>query len=98
MKVLRKPVRLAIQELSHESAPFISGLLTQIDPHIPIEALELGQAAGNQRLIGYACCWLSMTCSDLGLFDEGLELAERGVEIAGLLESDHYLYFKSIFL
>jgi class 3 adenylate cyclase len=60
------------------------------------EALELGQAAEDQRLIGYACCWLSMTCSDLGLFGEGLELAERGVEIAKLLESDHYLYFKSL--
>ena len=58
--------------------------------------LKLGQAAEDQRLIGYACCWLSMTCSDLGLFSEGLELAERGVEIASLLESDHYLYFKSM--
>jgi len=60
------------------------------------EALELGQAAEDQRLIGYACCWLSMTCSDLGLFDEALELAERGHEVAMLLESDHYLYFKSL--
>jgi class 3 adenylate cyclase/tetratricopeptide (TPR) repeat protein len=60
------------------------------------EALELGQAAEDQRLTGYACCWLSMTCSDLGLFDEALELAERGHEVARLLESDHYLYFKSL--
>jgi len=60
------------------------------------EALELGQAAEDQRLIGYACCWLSMTCSDLGLLDEALELAERGHEVARLLGSDHYLYFKSL--
>jgi len=60
------------------------------------EALELGQATGDQKLIGYACCWLSITCSDLGLFDEALELAEKGYEIAELLDSDHYLYFKSL--
>ena len=60
------------------------------------KALELGQAAEDQKLIGYACCWLSMTCSDLGLLDEALVLAERGHEVARLLGSDHYLYFKSL--
>jgi len=60
------------------------------------KALELGQAAEDQKLIGYACCWLSMTCSDLGLLDEALELAERGHGVARLLGSDHYLYFKSL--
>jgi class 3 adenylate cyclase/tetratricopeptide (TPR) repeat protein len=60
------------------------------------EALELGHASEDQKLIGYACCWLSMTCSDLGLLDEALELAERGHEVARQLGSDHYLYFKSL--
>jgi len=60
------------------------------------EALELGQAAEDQKLTGYACCWLSFICSDLGLFEEALDLAERGHEIARFLESDHYLYFKSM--
>ncbi|CAB1057260.1 Adenylate cyclase (EC / Guanylate cyclase (EC [Olavius sp. associated proteobacterium Delta 1] len=64
--------------------------------HYLREALELGHASEDQELIGYACCWLSMTCSDLGLLDEALELAERGREVARLLGSDHYLYFKSL--
>jgi len=59
------------------------------------KALEIGKTVGDQMLIGYASCWLSSTCSDLGLFDEALDLAEKSYEIARLLESDHYLYFKS---
>ncbi|MFC1876851.1 adenylate/guanylate cyclase domain-containing protein [Thermodesulfobacteriota bacterium] len=59
-------------------------------------ALKLGEEAKDQRLIGYACCWLSITCADLGLFDEALGLAEKGIEIAERLGSDHYLYFKSM--
>jgi len=60
------------------------------------KALELGEKTEDQRLAGYACCWLSMTCSDLGLFDEALELATKAHETAKVLDSDHYLFFKSI--
>ena len=60
------------------------------------DALKLGEATGDQRLIGYASMWLSLTCSDLGLLDEALILAEKGIKIAGQMDSDHYLYFKSL--
>ena len=64
--------------------------------HYLREALDLGRTADDQRLISYACSGLSMACSDLGLFEEALELAERGHEIARQLKADHYLYFKSL--
>ena len=60
------------------------------------KALEIGKTAGDQMLIGYASCWLSLTCSDLGLLDEALSLATKAHEIAKLLDSDHYLFFKSL--
>ena len=59
------------------------------------KALALGEEMDDQRLTGYACCWLSLTCTDLGRLDEALELAKRALEIAKILDSDHYLFFKS---
>ena len=59
-------------------------------------ALELGEAIGNQQVIGYACTWLNWTCSDLGLFDKAIVFGEKAQEIAKILESDHYLFFKSL--
>ena len=60
------------------------------------KALELGEASRDKRLIGYAACWLSMIYSDLGLFDKALAFADKSIEIAKQLDSDHYLYFKSL--
>ncbi len=60
------------------------------------KALETGKTTGDQTLIGYASCWLSGTCSALGLFEEAMDLATRAHEIAKLLDSDHYLFFKSL--
>jgi class 3 adenylate cyclase/tetratricopeptide (TPR) repeat protein len=59
-------------------------------------ALELGEEIGNQQVIGYACTWLSWTCSDLALFDEAIHFGEKAQEISRILTSDHYLFFKSL--
>jgi class 3 adenylate cyclase/tetratricopeptide (TPR) repeat protein len=60
------------------------------------KALEIGEKLENKKIIGYACTWLTWTCCDLCLFDEAIHYGTRAQGIAKLVESDHYLYFKSL--
>jgi class 3 adenylate cyclase/tetratricopeptide (TPR) repeat protein len=60
------------------------------------KALKLGQSAGDQKVVGYACTWLPWTCAELGLFAEGIGYGERAQEIAKSYPSDQYLFFKSL--
>ena len=60
------------------------------------QALTLGEEAGNERVIAYACTWLGMTCASLCRFGEGVPLAERAHKIAAGFPEDDYLYFKSL--
>jgi class 3 adenylate cyclase/tetratricopeptide (TPR) repeat protein len=60
------------------------------------KALKLGEEIEDQQVIGYACAWLTYTCADLGLLDEAILFGERAQEICRSLESDRYLYFKSL--
>jgi class 3 adenylate cyclase/tetratricopeptide (TPR) repeat protein len=59
-------------------------------------ALEIGEEIGDQRIIGYACSWLTWTCAGFGLLDEAIIHGERAQKISKSIESDHYLYFKSL--
>jgi tetratricopeptide (TPR) repeat protein len=59
-------------------------------------ALELGENSGNQKVVGYACTWLTWACAELGLFAEGISFGERGRKIAKSFPSDQYLFFKSL--
>lgn len=59
-------------------------------------ALELGEEIGNHQVIGYACAWLTWTCADWGLLDEAIVFGGKAQEIARILDSDHYLFFKSL--
>jgi len=61
------------------------------------KGLELGEQAGNQKVVGYACTWLTFTCGQLGLFDEGVNFGERAQKIAESFPSDQYLFFKSLY-
>ncbi len=60
------------------------------------KALKIGEEIENQQVIGYACTWLTWTCADFGLLDEAIIYGERAQEISRFLESDNYLYFKSL--
>jgi len=60
------------------------------------KALDIGEEIRDQQVIGYACAWLTWTCADLGLLDEAITYGERAQEISRSLESDQYLYFKSL--
>ena len=41
------------------------------------KAISLGEAEGDQKVIGYACAWLIWTCADMGLFAEGINFGKR---------------------
>ncbi len=60
------------------------------------KGLELGQSADSQKVVGYACAWLTFTCADLGLFAKGVSYGERAQKIAESFPSDQYLFFKSL--
>ncbi|MFC1896328.1 AAA family ATPase [Thermodesulfobacteriota bacterium] len=59
-------------------------------------ALELGENSGNQKVVGYACTWLTWVCGELGFFDDGIGFGERAQKIAESFPSDQYLFFKSL--
>jgi class 3 adenylate cyclase/tetratricopeptide (TPR) repeat protein len=60
------------------------------------KALSIGEDIGNKQVIGYACTWLVWTCARLGLLDDAVVYGEKAQEISRMLETDHYLYFKSL--
>ena len=59
-------------------------------------ALKIGEETENQQVIIYACSWLTWTCGELGLLDQGINFGERALQLAGLYPSDQYFYFKSL--
>ena len=62
------------------------------------KSLRLGEKINNKQIIGYACTWLAFTYAELGLLgEEAISFGKRGQDIAEILDSDHYLYFKSLF-
>jgi tetratricopeptide (TPR) repeat protein len=60
------------------------------------KAIQIGEEIKNQKIIGYGCTWICWTCAELGLFDEAIMHGERAQKIANILNSDQYLYFKSL--
>jgi class 3 adenylate cyclase/tetratricopeptide (TPR) repeat protein len=62
------------------------------------KSLEIGEQIDNKQVIGYACGLLAFTYAELGLLgDEAIGFGKRGEAIAKILESDHYLYFKTLY-
>ena len=60
------------------------------------KGLKLGEDTGNQKLVGYACAWLTYSCAEQGLFDEGIGHGERAQKLAELFPTDQYLFFISL--
>jgi tetratricopeptide (TPR) repeat protein len=61
-----------------------------------LRSIEIGECTGDQKVIGYACTWLSWACGWQGLFDEGITYGLRAQQISESFPSDQYLYFKSL--
>ena len=60
------------------------------------KSLEIGEATGDDRTVGYACTWMSMTCSDLGFLDDALIHGKRANEISKRIRFDPFLYLSSL--
>ena len=54
--------------------------------------LQLGEEMEDDKVIGYACAWLSWNASELGLLDRGVAYGERALEISRKIESDRELF------
>jgi class 3 adenylate cyclase/tetratricopeptide (TPR) repeat protein len=61
-----------------------------------LKALKMGEETKDQKVIAYACTWLSWTCADLGALEEAILYGERAQEISKHIPSDQYLFFKSL--
>jgi len=59
-------------------------------------ASKIGEGIQNQKIVGYACTWLTWTCAELGLLDEAIDHGKHAQKIAKIIGSDHYLFFKSL--
>jgi tetratricopeptide (TPR) repeat protein len=60
------------------------------------KALELGEESGDQKVVGYACTWLTWSCAELCLFDEGISFGEKARKIAEAFPADQYLFYKPL--
>ena len=61
-----------------------------------VKSLEIGEEIGDDKIIGYACTWMSMTCSDLGLLDDALNYGKRAHEISKRIRFDPFLFLSSL--
>jgi tetratricopeptide (TPR) repeat protein len=69
---------------------------SQVSYEYLCKGLELGEKTNDQKVVGYACAWLTWTCGELGLLSEGIDYGERAQKIAKVFPSDQYLFFKSL--
>ena len=60
------------------------------------KALQIGEENKDQRVIGYACTWLTWYYIISGRLDLSIKHGERTQEISKAFKSDAYLYFKSL--
>jgi tetratricopeptide (TPR) repeat protein len=60
------------------------------------KALQIGEENKDQRVIGYACTWLTWYYLINGRIDLSIAHGERTQEISKAFKSDAYLYFKSL--
>ena len=56
------------------------------------KALELGEQAGDQRVITYACAFLIKTCAEMGYLEEGAVFETRTQQTLGLFPADAFLH------
>ena len=57
------------------------------------EALKIGEEIRSNRVVGYACGWLSWVCTELGLLDEAVLFADRAARVFKTGCTDQYIYF-----
>lgn len=61
-----------------------------------IKARTIGEEIKSDKVIGYACMWLSWLYGESGNLQKGIELGNQAVKLAPNFPSDYYLYSKSL--
>jgi class 3 adenylate cyclase/tetratricopeptide (TPR) repeat protein len=61
-----------------------------------LKAKRMGEKTGDQKVIGYACTWLTWAYAELAHFQEAALIGKKAQEIAKSFPSDQYLFFKSL--
>jgi len=61
-----------------------------------LSALAMGEKNNEGIMVGYACCWLSWVCTELGLLDEAIDYAERAQRLFEADGRDDYIYVSSM--
>jgi class 3 adenylate cyclase/tetratricopeptide (TPR) repeat protein len=64
--------------------------------HHLLKALAIGEDINNFTMVGYACCWLSWVCTELGLIDDAIGYAQKAQEIFKAKRQDDYIYVSSM--
>ncbi len=64
--------------------------------HYLLKALALGEKSKDFTVVGYASCWLSWVCTELGLFDDAIEYAGRAQSIFKSERRNDYIYVSSM--
>jgi len=61
-----------------------------------VDSLKIGEEIGDDKIIGYACTWMSMTCSDLGLLEDAVKYGQRAHEVSKRIRFDPFLFLSSL--
>jgi len=61
-----------------------------------LTALSITEEKEDPAVVGYASCWLTWVCSELGLLDEALAHAAKAQEIHRAGGIDDFIYFSSV--
>lgn len=75
-------------------AIYMAGKMKDADEFLR-KALEFGEKHNDQKMVGYACTWLSWLGAEMGNYAEGKVYGERAQKVARSFPSDQYLFFKS---
>ena len=62
-----------------------------------LKALAIGEDINDAAVVGYACCWLSWVCTELGLLDDAIGLCRKSPkDIRNRQRRDDYIYVSSM--
>ena len=61
-----------------------------------LTALSLAEEIKNLAVVGYACCWLTWVCTELGIFEDAITYAGKAQDIYQSARRDDYIYFSSM--
>ena len=61
-----------------------------------LTALSMAEKTKDFAVVGYACCWLTWVCTELGYLDDAIAYAGKAQDIYQSARKDDYIYFSSM--